>query len=810
MRHILFPLAFLAACGELPQSADDDSAELLAFDAEAPPGQCVAPPRNMVGWWTFDESAGPTAGDIAGAIDNAGAWTNGPVPIIGKVLAGLRFDGSNDLVLAADDPELDFVGTSGGGTTTNDLTIDSWVRIPVGSMTGVRQIVDKRDNITGARGYAMYTYNNRLAFQMADAAVPGTTCGTGPTYPCTNWSSTGTIPNDGRWHLLAVTVSRATGAPTGRFFIDGAAAGTFAPRPGSMDNTSPLSIGARSAALGGGAYLRGDLDELEIFKRALSPAEIGLLYTAGAAGKCKEVCDGVDNDSDLQVDEGYADSDGDGVADCVDPRECVQPPPNMVAWWTGDELYGGVAADTAGGIADDGAWMNGVAPTPGIVDGALHFDGVDDFVDVPSSTDLDFVGSPGARYEDLSIDAWVRLPRGGGQGLQVLLDKRTTVAGSPVGYSLFLNNGVLGFQMADSATPGGGCGVGVGYPCTNWFANAASAIPADGQWHFIAVTVDRPGATGTGKFYVDGFPAGSFTPRQGSMSHTGPLTLGVRSAALGGGSYFGGDLDEVEVFSRALTPLEIVQLYGAAELGKCKDNAEVCNGLDDDWNGVIDDGFPDTDGDGTADCMEIEECDCQDNDGDGQIDEGPIDTDGDGVIDADRCTYGVTFFAAADDNFDAWIDANPSPVVSGGGGWSVPAGVSMLLPAGIHRFSVDAYDVYGAGAGFVGYVQTPWATQPTGYGLWAQTNVLQPAGWQNTFHPTWAGDAPSVNAGNCSFFLPTFYAAPTLAPLYAQGAQWTWQNDCSPQNRHNFFQIEVDVCSEAVGCPTAAIGIPCE
>ena len=35
-------------------------------------------------------------------------------------------------------------------------------------------------------------------------------------------------------------------------------------------------------------------------------------------------------------------------------------------------------------------------------------------------------------------------------------------------------------------------------------------------------------------------------------------------------------------------------------------------------------------------------------------------------------------------------------------------------------------------------------------------------------------------------------------------------DDCSPQYRHNFLQVEVDVCSEAVGCPTAAIGIPCE
>ena len=42
---------------------------------------------------------------------------------------------------------------------------------------------------------------------------------------------------------------------------------------------------------------------------------------------------------------------------------------------------------------------------------------------------------------------------------------------------------------------------------------------------------------------------------------------------------------------------------------------EICNGLDDDCNGLVDEGFPDTDGDKTADCVE------GDTDGDG-IDDG--------------------------------------------------------------------------------------------------------------------------------------------------------------------------------------------
>lgn len=60
---------------------------------------------------------------------------------------------------------------------------------------------------------------------------------------------------------------------------------------------------------------------------------------------------------------------------------------------------------------------------------------------------------------------------------------------------------------------------------------------------------------------------------------------------------------------------------------------EDCNGVDDNCNGMTDEGFSDSDNDDVADCLDEEECDGLDNDGDGEIDEGYADTDGDGVAD---------------------------------------------------------------------------------------------------------------------------------------------------------------------------------
>ena len=95
-----------------------------------------------------------------------------------------------------------------------------------------------------------------------------------------------------------------------------------------------------------------------------------------------------------------------------------------------------------------------------------------------------------------------------------------------------------------------------------------------------------------------------------------------------------------------------------ASAPECTPVDEVCNGLDDNCDGVTDDGFPDTDSDGQADCIDLdddgdgtpdpsdcsplddqaypgapEQCNGMDDDCDGQADEMYPDLDGDGLAD---------------------------------------------------------------------------------------------------------------------------------------------------------------------------------
>ncbi len=86
-------------------------------------------------------------------------------------------------------------------------------------------------------------------------------------------------------------------------------------------------------------------------------------------------------------------------------------------------------------------------------------------------------------------------------------------------------------------------------------------------------------------------------------------------------------------------PLDLDQDGYTTKDGDCDDTeatvhpsaAEICNGRDENCNVAVDEGMPDSDRDGVADCVDTEVCDGLDNNGDGRVDEGQPDADGDGV-----------------------------------------------------------------------------------------------------------------------------------------------------------------------------------
>ena len=209
-----------------------------------------------------------------------------------------------------------------------------------------------------------------------------------------------------------------------------------------------------------------------------------------------------------------------------------------VALWQLNETSGTIANDSIGN--NDGILKNNPTWTAGQVNGALSFDGVNDYVQVADNNALDFGTG------DFSISTWVKTTDS--SGIDVLLDKRVEASGPVQGYVLYNYNGKLGFQLAD--------GVGSGW--TNYVSNVSIT---DGNWHQVTVTIDRDSTTG-GKWYVDGVQVGTFNPtgRQGSLSNSKPLTIGRRSDSSWAG-YFKGSLDEVQLFNKSLSASEVSSLF---------------------------------------------------------------------------------------------------------------------------------------------------------------------------------------------------------------------------------------------------------
>jgi len=255
-------------------------------------GGCIAAPSGLAGWWTFDEKSGNVAADLSG-IANQASLSNGPTPTNGKVAGAMCFDGQDDFATVPDHPEINFLGNcdalsssvnvSRNTVSAESFTIDTWLKT---TATGQQVILDKREKqgLNFLKGYSLYLQNGRLGFQMATG--PGHFLCNYPNAACSSYlSPTNVHLNDGKWHFIAVTISRCGGA-VGRIYIDGKLVQTFAPRSGDISNQLPLLIG-RGHPLPAATYFAGCLDELEIVKRVLSKAELDVIYEAGSSGKCK-------------------------------------------------------------------------------------------------------------------------------------------------------------------------------------------------------------------------------------------------------------------------------------------------------------------------------------------------------------------------------------------------------------------------------------------------------------------------------------------------------------------------------------------
>jgi len=197
----------------------------------------------LVGWWKFDEGSGITTGDSSGS-NNTGTLANGPTWTTGKIGGALSFDGVDDYVNLSTPASLT--------SLTYPITLSLWIKpSSLGGVNSVEIMNFRVDDPNTETKIVLYNSDLYIAGSSHRDRV-----------------SVNGIISTTNWNHIVYTID---GSYTRKLFINGVVQ-SF----GSPDYFSPSDI-----SIGNGKSL---IDEVRIYNRALSAAEILELYNYTGGG----------------------------------------------------------------------------------------------------------------------------------------------------------------------------------------------------------------------------------------------------------------------------------------------------------------------------------------------------------------------------------------------------------------------------------------------------------------------------------------------------------------------------------------------
>ena len=255
------------------------------------PLECIPTPNGLVSWWNMELVSGKIP-------DQLGKNTLSPIPTQplplnepGKIGNALVFDGKS--YLSRHNPSSLF--------GVGDFTIEGWIKVTDILSSSFHYLVSHYDGTKLAlypqfkriSGAVRYSGGNLLIEAYVEGIVQDT------------------------WTHFAVSRSENEVS----YFIDGkkleiAYSQSVTPVSTTSDEFTVGAFFSPSTPLNKNYFFKGAMDELSVYKRALTAAEIKAIYDGGVKGigKCPlevSCTDGIDND-------------GDGNIDCAD-TDCTKP-----------------------------------------------------------------------------------------------------------------------------------------------------------------------------------------------------------------------------------------------------------------------------------------------------------------------------------------------------------------------------------------------------------------------------------------------------------------------------------------------------
>tara|TARA_R100001163_G_scaffold39930_1_gene30293 strand:+ start:202 stop:2097 length:1896 start_codon:yes stop_codon:yes gene_type:complete len=222
-----------------------------------------------------------------------------------------------------------------------------------------------------------------------------------------------------------------------------------------------------------------------------------------------------------------------------------------------------VVTYTVGGVSSNFNLSVTAAPYSNVY--SMDFDGVDHYVDIFDSVTVPTAFQSIGNSNSYSISAWIKTTQNASSSLNWYSGATIIELRQQQGA-----NSHIPFNFGISYNPSGGYSFLTFGRSNNYTTGAevvfSTADVNDGNWHHVAITID----TNDYIFYVDGSTAGSgtFSTATGDCSvstTTSNMQIGSRSTDAGvKGAYslFNGQVDEVAVFTSALSSSDISAIYG--------------------------------------------------------------------------------------------------------------------------------------------------------------------------------------------------------------------------------------------------------
>ncbi len=538
--------------------------------------------EDLFAYWPLDKNGSDLSGhgnDLT--LFNDCAFTTDHEKGSGSII----LDGTDDYAAS---PDLD---------PGNEFTLSAWINIPSGR-SNIQTVLANGSSGSNSNGFKVLvntygTSDRKISFESGDGTTSAITR-----------SDAGIFEPD-RWNHIAITVNRTSGSV--RIYYNGTDVTAEAGVHTSFKTSGSLRLGIMTNSL---YDMKGQLDDVKIYARVLSPSEVmssmngisigtptGLSadnVTSNSVGLSWK--DNADNEKGYEIRRsldslsGYASIAGTGVnlvsyqdtglnenttyfyrvrafnsteysawSGILSVKTSVNPKiaDDMLAYWPLDNS----GIDQTGHGYD--LTLNGPSySSNNQLDGSsILLDGTDDFAASPSM-------DPGNEF---TLAMWVKIPSGK-FNIQTLLANGPS-GSSRNGFKVLVNtygsnDRKIYFESGDGITS----------------ANTASnlGVFTYDSWNHVAVTVNRN--TGAVKLFYNGADVTAASGVHNRFNTRGPLWLGRMTNNLFG---MKGQQDDVRVYSRILSPSEILTLMESSLSGVHKSaagNGDMSNSMDAEKN----------------------------------------------------------------------------------------------------------------------------------------------------------------------------------------------------------------------------------